>query len=180
VVLFLGRVTPVKGPDLLLRAAAKLLARGRRCVVRIVGSSNFSTSDPLTPYERELRRLAEPLGSAVEFHPFVDRAAVVGEYQRASVFCAPANWDEPFGMTLMEAMACGLAVVTSRRGGIPEACGDAALYFDTPDVDSLADRLGQLLDSAEDREAWGRRARRRADQFDWPRQYAALTRLLES
>lgn len=180
VVLFLGRVIPVKGPDLLLKAAGKLLERGCRFIIRIVGSSGFSRTDPLTPYEQELRRLAKPLGEVVQFQPFVNRKAVVGEYQRASIFCAPANWDEPFGLTLVEAMACRLPVVTSRRGGIPEVCGDAALYFDPPDIDSLADRLGQLLDSPEEREQWSQRARCRADQFDWPRQYAELTRLLES
>jgi glycosyltransferase involved in cell wall biosynthesis len=179
IILFLGRINPVKGPDLLLKAACRIQSPDRRFMVRIVGSNNFSASDPLTSYELELRRVAQPLADAVEFQPFVDRAAVVGEYQRAAVFCAPANWNEPFGLTLAEAMACGLPVVTSRRGGIPEVCGDAALYFDPPDVDALAKRLSGLLDALDERQAWGRRARQRAGELTWDRQYSELATLFE-
>jgi glycosyltransferase involved in cell wall biosynthesis len=115
-VLFIGRVLPEKGPDLLLKAAQKVYGGKRKFKVRIVGSSNFNAKDPITPYQEELFKLAEPLGKAVEFQPFVGRAQVVEEYHAASIFCVPSNWDEPVSLTISEGMACGLPVIASRRG----------------------------------------------------------------
>jgi glycosyltransferase involved in cell wall biosynthesis len=174
VVLFLGRVVPEKGPDLLLKAARVLHERGLDFRVRIVGSSGFNAKDPLSAYELELRELARPLGKKVAFVPFVDRGRVVDEYKGASVFCVPSNWDEPLGLTVLEGMACGLPVVASRRGGIPEIGGEAVLYFDPPDVSELAGHLEGLLRDEADRCVWGERARTRAQQLSWDRQHEHL------
>ncbi len=179
VILFVGRVLPEKGPDLLVRAAAKLAAKGRRFVLRIVGSSNFSVADPPTVYERDLRRLAGPLGDAAQFRPFVGRDGVAAEYQAADIFCAPSNWDEPCSLTVPEAMACGLPTVAARRGGLPEVGGDAVLYFDPPDVDALADQLDRLLADPDARADLGGRARSAAvARLDWARRYEDLTEQL--
>lgn len=172
VVLFVGRVIPEKGVDLLLRAAARIAARNRRFRLRVIGSSGFSATDPLSRHEIELRRIARPLGDLVEFEPFVDRQRVIEEYRAASVFCIPSNWDEPCSLTLPEALACGLPSIASDRGGIPEVGGNAVQYFRPPDVDGLADRLSYLIDDASARAEWGRRARQRAEALSWDRQYA--------
>ncbi len=174
VVLFLGRVVPEKGPDLLLRAACKLADERRPFKVRIVGSSGFAATDPLSAYERELRAIAAPIRDRVHFQPFIDRAAILDEYRLASVFCVPSNWDDPCPLTVLEGLASGLPTVASRRGGIPEIGGDAALYFDPPDVDSLAERLAHLLDDEQARSERGVRARARAETFSWSDQYLAL------
>jgi glycosyltransferase involved in cell wall biosynthesis len=174
VVLFIGRVTPIKGPDLLIKAALKIFRADRPFELRIVGSSGFSASDPLTQYECILRDLAKPMGSAVVFKPFVDRAAVVEEYQAASIFCAPSNWNEPVSLTVPEALASGLPTIAARRGGIPEVGGNAVQYFDPPDVDQLAVLLDGLLNDPENRRQWGDRAIKQASRLSWEKQYAAL------
>ena len=179
-VLFIGRVLPDKGPDLLLKAAQKVYGPRRKFKVRIVGSSNFNAKDPITPYQEELLRLAQPLGDAVEFQPFVDRARVIEEYQAASIFCVPSNWDEPVSLTISEGMACGLPVIASQRGGISEVGGDAVLYFQPPDVDTFADHLAMLLDDPNARRMWGARARERALRFSWENQYRKLLHALGS
>jgi glycosyltransferase involved in cell wall biosynthesis len=173
-ILFVGRVQPVKGPDLLLRAAAKLAAEGLSFAVRIVGSQNFSATDPLTPFEKHLRELAAPIRDRVQFQPFTDRAGIVGVYQSADINVVPSNWDEPFGLTVLEAMACGLPSVVSRRGGIPEAGGDAVLYFDPPDVDQLAAQLRLLLSDPAARICRGHMARARALEMTWQHSYRQL------
>jgi glycosyltransferase involved in cell wall biosynthesis len=179
VVLFLGRVIPQKGPDILVRAARKLLGSRRRFRLRIVGSSGFSAVDPLTPYERSLRKIAEPIHDAVDFQPFVDRRRVIEEYGAASIFCVPSNWDDPCPLTLPEALACGLPTIAAKRGGIPEVGGDAVLYFRPPSADELAERLAYLLDDETARAELGRRARERAAAISWSRQYEKLRSALE-
>jgi len=179
VILFVGRVQPVKGPDLLIRAAVKLAGEGIPFVLRVVGSQNFSSTDPLTPYERELRVLAEPIRDRVQFQPFTDRAGIVGVYQSADINVVPSNWDEPFGLTVLEAMACGLPSIVSRRGGIPEVAGDAALFFDPPDVAALAERLRSLLADPAARLTWGRKASARALELTWEHSYRQLLNALE-
>jgi glycosyltransferase involved in cell wall biosynthesis len=174
IILFVGRVQPVKGVDLLVQSALALAAKGRSFRVRIVGSSGFCATDPLTPHEQRLREMAFPLGDRITFVPFVDRIRIAAEYRKASIFCVPARWDEPFGMTTLEGMACGLPTVVAERGGIREAAGDAALYFRPPDTDALARHLDLLLCDEAVRRDWAGKARRRAEEFSWARQYEVL------
>ena len=180
VVLFVGRVIPEKGPDILIRAARTLLAGERRFRVRIVGSRGFSATDPLSPYEQGLRRLAAGTrGDAIEFAPFVDRSRIVEEYARADILVVPSNWDDPCPLTVPEALACGTPTIASRRGGIPEVGGEAVLYFTPPRAEELAERLAYLLDEPSARVEWGRRAREHALTLAWGPQYEKLRRALE-
>jgi len=174
VILFVGRVIPVKGPDLLIKSITKIANGKRQFKLRIVGSNNFNANDAISPFERELRDLARPVSEYIEFVPFVDRAEVVRQYQAASIFCAPSNWDDPCPLTVVEAMATGLPVVGSTRGGIPEEGADAALYFTPPDIDELAKQLAYLIDNPDARIELGARARRRAEELSWARQYELL------
>lgn len=174
VILFVGRVTDQKAPDLILRAAAKIATPERQFKVRIVGNSGFSAKDPLTPYEHQLRELARPLGDRVEFQSFVDRRRVIEEFDRASIYCVPSNWDDPCPLTVGEGLGSGLPCVLSRRGGIPEMAGDAALYFESGRVDQLAAHLADLVDDPDKRTAWGQKARQRALEISWPSQYQVL------
>jgi glycosyltransferase involved in cell wall biosynthesis len=178
VVLFIGRVVAEKGPDLLLKAGRKLHEKGMFFRMRIVGSSGFSATDPLSEYEQELRRIAEPMRELVEFAPFVDRKALIREFQSASIYCVPSNWDDPCPLTVPEGMACGLPTVVSRRGGIPEEGSDAVLYFDPPDVDGLAEQLRMLLSDRDLRERWSAKARARAVRFSWSAHYRQLVQCL--
>jgi len=180
IILFIGRVVPQKGPDLLLKAAQLLYRKAPAFKVRLVGSKNFALISNLSPYERELRDLAEPIKEIVEFQSSISRDRLLGEYQRASIFCAPSNWDDPFPLTILEAMACGVPVVASRRGGIPEGGAEQILYFSPPNVEELAERLAFYLKDAQTRAQWGAKARQRAEVFDWQNQFHRLRQALES
>lgn len=183
-ILFLGRILPQKGPDLVLKALHHIRSEKGGAMpafrVRIVGSSNFNPDAPLTAYERELRALAAPFGNVVEFVPSVDRKRVVEEYARGQIFCVPSNWDDPCPLTTLEGLACGLPMIAARRGGIPEIGGDAVLYFSPPDVERLAGHLLLLLENGEVRQEWGRRARARAEELCWGNQYVRLCATLSS
>jgi alpha-1,3-rhamnosyl/mannosyltransferase len=56
----------------------------------------------------------------------------------------PSTWDEPFGRAALEAMANGAALIASRRGALPEVCGEAALYLDPTDVSAFVAALRRL------------------------------------
>lgn len=178
VVIFVGRVQPVKGPHLLLEAAKQLQQSGRRINVRIVGSQAFTAEAPLTPYEESLREMAAPLGESVQFQPFVTRHEIAGEYRKADIFCMPSVWHEPFGMTLLEGMATGLPTVATRRGAIPDTGGAALQYFEPTKVGELTAILAGLVDDVAARREWGQKARRRAEEFSWDRHYNELERVL--
>ena len=169
---FVGRVIPEKGVDLLLKAAATLPDLEFR--VKVVGSNNFNANEPLSAYESQLRRIAELIQDRVEFIPFVDRTKVVDVFRDASIYCAPSNWNEPFNLTILEAMSTGLPIVASDKGGIPEVGGDAILYFSPPNIQQLANHIQMLITSSDAREEWGRKARQRAERFSWQSCYDHL------
>lgn len=77
------------------------------------------------------------------------------EYQRADIFCLPSkttpHWQEQYGMALVEAMACGLPIVTTRTGAIGEVCGDAAIYARQGDANDLQSKLERLIESESSR-----------------------------
>jgi glycosyltransferase involved in cell wall biosynthesis len=178
VILFVARMVPTKGADLLIRAARKIHGKTRRFKLRIVGRETFDVNFPLSPFELEVRKLAEPLGDCVEFIPFLDRHKILPVYQSASIFCAPSNYDEPCTLALPEAMSCGVASIASRRGGIPEVGRDAIHYFDPPEIDELAEHLAYLIEDEEARIEWGRRARAQAEAMDWAIQYRTLIKAI--
>ncbi|GAA2982091.1 glycosyltransferase involved in cell wall biosynthesis [Microbacterium terrae] len=176
-VMFVGRVVAEKGPDVLLRAVAAL---GRDDVdVVIVGSQGFDPKAALSPYEQELRALADAVPGTVSFRPFVDRAALPGQLQSADVFVAPSRWAEPSGLTIGEAMATGLPVIASDIGGIPSVIGDAGLLVEPGDAPALAAGLGALLDDDSRRAALGARARERAQARSWAHTWTQLRGVLD-
>jgi glycosyltransferase involved in cell wall biosynthesis len=179
-ILFIGRMVPQKGADLLLKAARLLHGKTKPFKVRLVGSKTFALISDLSPYERELRDLAEPIKDAVEFQGSISRDRLTAEYRSADIFCVPSNWDDPLPLTVLEAMSSGLPVVGSRRGGIPEAGAEEILYFSPPDVEELAQRLDFFIKDPQTRSQWGAKSRARAEVFDWQNQYETLITALGS
>jgi len=142
--LFVGRLTPEKGVDTLL-GAARLLAAATdrdRLEVNIVGG-------PLDGVHAErLRNAAATIGPAVtvSFTGRVDRERLPAVYAGHDILVFPSVWDEPFGITILEAMSCGLAVVATGTGGSGEIVRDGinALTFPPGDEQALAARIERL------------------------------------
>ena len=100
-------------------------------------------------------------------------------YREAEVFIFPSLY-EGFGIPLLEAMACGCPVITSNTSSMPEVCGDAALYFDPLDRDSLKKRIMNLT---EDRKLWNEMRKRGLEQvkkFSWQRTAQQLKSVIEN
>ena len=163
------RLVPEKGVDLLLRAAAGLPGVWR---LHIAGDG------PALP---ELRRLATELGIAARVHfdgPLPsDQVAPYLRNLDALVLTSRTlpNWKEQFGRVLVEAMACGVPVVGSRSGEIPNVIGDAGLIVPEEDIDALRTGLIQLMQDDAFRLELGRRGRQRVMERFTQAQIAADT-----
>jgi glycosyltransferase involved in cell wall biosynthesis len=118
---------------------------------------------------------ADSIRARIATSPARDRISILGYvtpeilaswYARASVFAFP-SLDEGFGMPVLEAMASGVAVVTSNRSALPEVAGDAALLADPDDTASLADALRRVTSDEDLRADLIRRGEARAQLFSW-------------
>ena len=174
VVLFVGRILPIKGVHKLIEACVRQRGAGRAFKLRIVGSANFDSAAAPTAYQLDLRRLAEPLGDRVEFVPFRDRAQVVVEYQSADIFCVPSVWNEPCSLTTLEGMASGLPTLVARRGGLPEVAGEAGFLFDPDRPGEIDTHLQRLLDDPALRRSAGAASRDWAERNAWDVQHGLL------
>ena len=169
-VLFAGRIQPLKAPDVLLRAAAVMLQRDpalrRRLVVAIIGGASGSGLYQPTA----LSDLSVELGidDVVRFVPTVAQRELADWYAAASVVCVPSH-NESFGLVAIEAQACGTPVVAARVGGLSTAVSDGVtgVLVDGHDPADYASALHPLLTDDGLREAMSQKAVRHAEGFGW-------------
>jgi glycosyltransferase involved in cell wall biosynthesis len=164
-VLQLGRMVPRKGVDTVIRGLARLRRRGVPARLAVAGGE---TRHPDPVATRELGRLMrvadeEGVAGAVAFVGSRKRAESRSYYAAADVFVS-TPWYEPFGITPVEAMACGTPVVGSVVGGIKATVRDGETGYLVPpkDPDALADRLAKLFADPALRSAMGHNALLRA------------------
>jgi glycogen synthase len=137
-IIFVGRLVPDKGVDLLLEAIRPLEREGLRPSLTIVGTG---------PEEPALRELARTRGleSQVSFAGQKSSEEVARLMRDHRVLAVPSRWKEPFGMVALEGIASGCIVVGSREGGLADAIGPGGLTFPNGDVDALATALACTL-----------------------------------
>lgn len=176
-VVFLGRMIPEKGPDVLARAVERLDRPDIR--LTLVGSSGFSAEDRLTPYERDVRATVARLGDRAEVRPFVPRAEVPRLLQSADVVVVPSRWPDPCPLTVLEGMAAGAAVIGSEIGGIPETLRGVGMMVRPGDADELAAALEALADDGDLRRRTAAACAAYAQVHDWGAAAAELERALE-
>ena len=141
-ILFAGRVVPEKAPDAFVAACARALPHLRGWRAAVIGADGFSPTSPETAFIRRLRPAAAAAG--VEMTGFIPHADVLVAMSRAAIVVVPSRWDEPFGLTALEAMASGAALACSCRGGLAEIASDVCLRFDPDDPEQGADALLRL------------------------------------
>jgi len=172
VLAFVGRIQPLKAPDVLLRAAAELLARGavsreRLTVVVAGGPSGTGLEAPTS-----LQELAGSLGIAdvVRFLPPRQGAALVDVYRAADVVAVPSH-NESFGLVALEAQACGTPVVAAAVGGLPVAVADrsSGLLVRGHDPAAWADALARVALDPGVRDRFAAGAVVHATEFSWDR-----------
>jgi glycosyltransferase involved in cell wall biosynthesis len=159
-VLAVGGVSPRKNTRRLIAAFTQWRSRGgHRASYRLLITG--------TSIDREFTDGGAKLPEGVSLLGYVDKAELPGLYGNASVFLYPGIY-EGFGLPIIEAMACGTVVVTSRTGAAPEIAGGAAILVDPFDVESIAAGLEQTTNQDEIARlqvlGW-----ERAREFEWGR-----------
>jgi spore coat protein SA len=159
-VLYAGRLIPEKGIDVLVRAFTTVAAQNPRARLIVTGSSFFGGAQR-TSFEESLARLAEPVGSAIQFTGFVPREQLKTLYQACDVVVVPSTWQDPAPLVVLEAMATGKSVVATAVGGIPELVRDGVTGLLVPpsDAGALATAIQRLLGDSALRHALGAAAR---------------------
>jgi len=182
-VLFNGRITRQKGLPHLLAAALKL---DRQYQLVIVASSP-DTPEIAAEVAALAGRVAAERGNLVWIDHFISREDLIHLHSHAAVFVCPSIY-EPFGLVILEAMACETPVVASRVGGIPEIVVEGEtgylVDFDAADLDrftgALAERIEELLRDTTLAAKMGKAGRERVLQhFGWPAIAAQTVQLYE-
>jgi D-inositol-3-phosphate glycosyltransferase len=182
VLLSVGRLVPRKGVDNIIRALGVLVRRlGVPAELLVVGGNSDIPDCQATPEISRLRSIAAEAGVAdrVTFTGRRSRELLKLYYSAADVFVT-TPWYEPFGMTPVEAMACGTPVVGARVGGIQYSVLDGATGYLVPPNDpvALAERLNQICCSRRLAERLSSGAVRRAHTlFRWERVARSLAAL---
>jgi glycosyltransferase involved in cell wall biosynthesis len=158
-VLFLGRLTQQKGPSYFIDLAARVLERNRRVKFVVAGWGDLGPSMIEQVAQRQL-------SDKILFTGFLNGAAVQRAFESASVYVMPSV-SEPFGLTALEAVKGGAAVVLSNTTGVAEVLGDGAWTADYWDVDALAEHVLALLDQPEQAQALRANGAARLAQLTW-------------
>ncbi len=173
VVAYVGRMLPRKDVRNVVRASAILMGQTEAPVqLLLVGGETLEPDPVTTPEIGELQRLAHELGIA-------DRMTFTGRRQPDELrhyYCAgdvavTTPWYEPYGLTPLEAMACGVPIIGSAVGGITFTVQDGETGFLVPscDPEALAGKLHYLLVNPDERTRMGHLARLRVErEFTWP------------
>ena len=173
-ILFVGRIEPLKGIDTLLQAILKLQKKGiiqccNQYLVIIGGNSEVEAARADTEMARLQKMCVEiGIGDLVLFVGNRSQDALPYYYSAADTVVMPSHY-ESFGMVALEAMACGTPVVASQVGGLAFLVKDEQTGYVVPDNDpeALAEKLSDLLENPALREKLGKQAAEYARGYDW-------------
>jgi D-inositol-3-phosphate glycosyltransferase len=172
IVLFVGRIEPLKGIDTLIQAMSCLTVNGNHWPVHlaIIGGEPDASPEQMSAEMARLQKLCDELamGHTVVFLGKRGQDTLPYYYSAAEVVVMPSHY-ESFGMVALEAMACGTPVIASDVGGLGFLVQDGETGYTVPDdePDMLCDRLSLLLADRELRTRMGKRAVEVAQSYDW-------------
>lgn len=179
VIVYSGRLTKDKG-ILQLIQAIKQIQTIPTIKLLIIGASAYGKDKQPTSYIQQLERETISISDIVIFTGYIDYRSIPSYLKMADIAVIPSMWEEPFGLTVVEAMAAGIPLITTQSGGIPEICKGVASIVERDDiVSNLSAAIIDLYQHPEKRNAMSQAALQRATYFNKERYarefYNALT-----
>lgn len=171
-ILFVGRVDPLKGVDMLIYAVKILLERqpALKICLWIVGGNVSKDMEKWSEELQELEKIREILhvGASVHFAGQKDREELPYYYNASEIVVLPSQY-ESFGITALEAMACGTPVITTDVAGVSQLFDKkhAALITSSNNPILLATKIQNLLSNDQERESISREFLQKAQGFSW-------------
>jgi len=170
-VLFVGRIEPLKGVDTLIEAMSCLQWKEERPVhLAIIGGDPAASPEEMSAEMARLQKLCDDLavGQTVVFLGKRDQDKLSYYYSAAELVVMPSHY-ESFGMVALEAMACGTPVIASEVGGLAYLVRDGETGFTIPDgePDALCEKISWLLNDSKLHETMSQRAVEYAQDYAW-------------
>ena len=166
VIVYSGRINKEKGVSELIDAML-FLKNTPKIKLIILGSSFFESSNNADAFIQSLKEKAKIIEDKIVFTGFIPYNQVPDYLQLADIAVLPSMWEEPFGLTIVEALASGIPLITTRSGGIPEICEGVATFVERDNiVENLADAIADLYQHPEKRKQISKASFERAKFFD--------------
>lgn len=173
-ILFVGRIEPLKGIETLIRALGVLRSRNEidesKICLTIIGGDATATEENMGEEMIRLQKIREMLGveSLVNFIGKKSQNELPYYYSAANMVVVPSRY-ESFGIVALEAMACGTPVIASDVGGLAHLVQDGVTGYRVPenDPDALADKLALLINHPELQNQLGKNAAKYAKKYGW-------------
>lgn len=166
VIVYSGRVNKDKGVSELIDALLSL-KDVPNIKLMIIGGTFYGNTGNENNFVRSLKDKAKKIEDKIVFTGFIPYSQIPDYLHLADIAALPSMWDEPFGLTIVEAMAAGMPLVTTRSGGIPEICEGVATIVDRNNiVNNLATAILDLYEHPEKRKQMARSSIERARKFD--------------
>lgn len=166
IMIYSGRINKDKGISELIDAMHQL-RKFPQIKLMVLGSSFFEDATSENKFISNLKQKSEDIKGNILFTGFIPYQDVPDYLHLADIAVLPSMWEEPFGLTVVEAMAAGLPLITTRSGGIPEICKDVAAIVDRENiVEHLSDAILGLYQHPEKRDVMAKASRERARLFD--------------
>jgi D-inositol-3-phosphate glycosyltransferase len=183
-VLFVGRIEPLKGVDTLIQAMSCLqLKEKQRVHLAIIGGEPSASPREMSAEMARLQKLCDDLsvGQTVVFLGKRDQDRLPYYYSAAELLVMPSHY-ESFGMVALEAMACGTPVIASEVGGLAYLVRDGETGFTIPDQEpeALCEKMSWLLNDHELRRQMSERAVEYAQDYAWEKIAKQIVDVYES
>ncbi|MET3699142.1 spore coat protein SA [Bacillus oleivorans] len=182
IILFVGRLSKVKGPHILLQALPKIAEKEPNAMLVVVGSKWFGDNE-VNNYVKHLYTLGAMYKDHVTFIKFVRPHDIPALYAMSDLLVCSSQWQEPLARVHYEAMAAGLPVLTSNRGGNPEVITEGengSIIYDFDNPDAYVNPIVSLLKSESKRAKMGKNGRKIVEtQFSWEHVAVNLLKVYE-
>lgn len=183
IVLYVSRLSPKKGSDIVLNAM-KIVMESRNDVALVIVGSKWYGDNQVDQYTKSLNTLAKTLKGPVVFTGFVPPSEIADYFNLGDVFICASQWEEPLARVHYEAMAAGLPIITTNRGGNAEVVkqeygnGIAIDEYNNPNI--FAEKINYILNNSKVAMEFGKTGRKYAiNKYSWERVANDLLKLFD-